>query len=62
MTVDELDQHILEWGIEIDGRLYFDGCSNAEDGCSLCAAIDAKDQAESRPAPAGATEADDASL
>lgn len=38
MTVDELDQHILEWGIEIDGRLYFDGCSNAEDGCSLCAA------------------------
>jgi len=42
VTEDMMDFHKLEWGVEMDGKLYMDGCSDAEFGeCAICGAIDA---------------------
>ena len=46
ITQDMIDFHILERGVEMNGRLYMDGCSDAEFGeCAICNAIDAIDAA-----------------
>jgi hypothetical protein len=41
MSQDEIDLHILEYGVEMDGHLYLDGCPDAEfDECAICREID----------------------
>jgi hypothetical protein len=43
ITQEMIDLHILEWGVEMDGNLYMDGCNEAEDGCPICEAMDRLD-------------------
>lgn len=46
VTQDMIDFHILEWGVEMGGKLYMDGCSDAEFGeCEICNAMDKQETA-----------------
>ena len=40
ITQETIDFHVSEWAVEMNGRIYFDGCPDAWEGCPICSSLD----------------------